>query len=111
MRHEINEEVVMETIRNILSEETKKVRREEYNKVQYKLEELENQLVETIRELRKVEDSVPEGLNMICGGRMKNMSQCLTDAHKNLKQLKEKVKEHKRVRYQTNQIEEKKDKK
>jgi hypothetical protein len=110
MGQKINEEVVMEAIRNILSEETKRVRREDYNKVQYKLEELENHLNETIKELRKVGDAMPDGLNTLCGGRMKNMSQCLTDAHKNLKQLKEKIKEHKRIRYQSNQIEEKKDK-
>jgi DNA-binding HxlR family transcriptional regulator len=110
MIKKINEEVVMEAIRNILSEETKRVRREDYNKVQYKLEELENQLIETVKELRKVEGSIPEGLNTLCGGRVKNISQSLSDAHKNVKQLKEKIKEHKRIRYQSNQIEEKKDK-
>jgi uncharacterized protein YicC (UPF0701 family) len=110
MIKKINEEVVMEAIRNILSEETKRVRREDYNKVQYKLEELENQLIETVKELRKVEGSIPEGLNTLCEGRVKNISQSLSDAHKNVKQLKEKIKEHKRIRYQSNQIEEKKDK-
>lgn len=110
MQHEIKEEIVMEAIRNVLSEETRKVRREDYNKVQFKLDELENQLSETVKELRKVQDSMPEGLNTLCGGRMRNMSQCLADAQKNLKQLKEKIKEHKKSRFQSTQIEEKKNK-
>lgn len=110
MQHKINEEVVMEAIRNILSEETKRVRREDYNKVQFKMDELENQLSETVRELRKVQDSMPEGLTTLCGGRMKNISQCLSDAQKNLKQLKDKIKEHKKSRFQSGQIEEKKNK-
>jgi hypothetical protein len=110
MRHKINEEVVMEAIRNVLSEETKKVRREDYNKVQFKLDELESQMNETVKELRKVQDTMPEGLNLLCGGRMRNMSQCLSDAQKNLKQLKEKIREHKKSKYQSTQVEEKKDK-
>lgn len=110
MQHEIKEEIVMEAIRNVLSEEARKVRREDYNKVQFKLDELENQLSETVKELRKVQDSMPEGLNTLCGGRMRNMSQCLVDAQKNLKQLKEKIKEHKKSRFQSTQIEEKKNK-
>jgi len=100
----------MEAIRNVLSEETKKVRREDYNKVQFKLDELESQMNETVKELRKVQDTMPEGLNLLCSGRMRNMSQCLSDAQKNLKQLKEKIREHKKSKYQSTQVEEKKDK-
>lgn len=110
MMNKINEEVVLETIRNILSEETRRVRREDYNKVQFKLDELETQMIETVKELRKVQDSVPEGLSTLCMGRMKNISQSLSDAQKNLKQLKEKIKEHKKSRFQSTQIEEKKNK-
>jgi uncharacterized protein YpuA (DUF1002 family) len=48
----INEEIVLNVIKNILEEETSKVNRNDYGKVQFKMEELENQLVETIKELR-----------------------------------------------------------
>jgi hypothetical protein len=109
MSEQFNEEFVMNTIREILSEETKKVRREDYNKVQYRLDELETQLFETIKEFRKVEDSVPEGLKTISNGRVKTISQCLLSAQKNLKQLKDKIREHKKIRYQSTQVEEKKD--
>jgi predicted neutral ceramidase superfamily lipid hydrolase len=104
MEHKINEEVVMSAIREILSEETKKVRREEYNKIQFKLDELENQLVETIKELRKVDDSLPEGLRTLSNGRLKNMSSCLIDAHNTLKQLKNKIRDHKKMRYDSSSV-------
>lgn len=98
-------------VRDILSEETKKVRREDYNKVQFKIEELENQLMETIKELRKLEDSIPEGLKTISNGRMKNLSVGLTNAHSTIKQLKHKIREHKKMAFQPTQVEEKTDKK
>ena len=62
----INEAIIRSKIKEILSEETKKIRREDYNKIQYKIEEFENQLIETVKELRKVNDSMPEGLKLIC---------------------------------------------
>ena len=103
----INEEIVLNVIKNILAEETSKVNRNDYGKVQFKMEELENQLVETIKELRKVEDSIPDGLKTISGNRLKSINSCLNDAHNTLKQLKNKVREHKKSTYQQ-QVDEKK---
>ena len=103
----INEEMVRNLIKNILEEETSKVNRNDYGKVQFKMEELENQLVETIKELRKVEDSIPDGLKTLSGNRLKSISSCLYDAHNTLKQLKNKVREHKKSTYQQ-QVDEKK---
>ena len=45
----LNEEMVIEVIKNILEEETSKVNRNDYGKVQFKMEELENQLIDTIK--------------------------------------------------------------
>ena len=103
----INEEMVRNVIKNILEEETSKVNRNDYGKVQFKMEELENQLVETIKELRKVEDSIPDGLKTLSGNRLKSISSSLYGAHNTLKQLKNKVKEHKKSTYQR-QVDEKK---
>ena len=61
----LNEEMVIGVIKNILEEETSKVNRNDYGKVQFKMEELENHLIDTIKELRKVEDSIPDGLKTI----------------------------------------------
>jgi len=104
----INEEKVRNVIKNILEEETSKVSRNDYGKVQFKMEELENQLVETIKELRKVEDSIPDGLKTLSSNRLKSISSGLYDAHNTLKQLKNKVKEHKKSTYQQQMGEKKK---
>jgi hypothetical protein len=65
----LNEEIVIGVIKNILEEETSKVNRNDYGKVQFKMEELENHLIDTIKELRKVEDSIPDGLKTISNNR------------------------------------------
>jgi hypothetical protein len=47
----ISETVVKEVITKILTEETNKVKREEFNRVQFKIEELQNSLIQKIRRL------------------------------------------------------------
>jgi len=103
----LNEEMVIGVIKNILEEETSKVNRNDYSKVQFKMEELENHLIETIKELRKVEDSIPDGLKTISNNRLKSINSYLSDAHNTLKYLKNKVREHKKSTYQR-QVDEKK---
>ena len=103
----ISENKVKEVILQILNEDTSKVRREEYAKVQFKIEELQNSLNETLKEFRKLEDSIPNGLKTISNGRITGISQNLTNAQKLIVQLKDKVKQHKKSTY-TQQVEEKK---
>ena len=103
----LNEEMVIGVIKNILEEETSKVNRNDYGKVQFKMEELENHLIDTIKELRKVEDSIPDGLKTISNNRLKTINSSLSDAHNTLKYLKNKVREHKKSTYQR-QVDEKK---
>lgn len=103
----ISENKVKEVILQILNEDTSKVRREEYAKVQFKMEELQNSLNETLKEFRKLEDSIPGGLKTISNGRITGISQNLTNAQKLIVQLKEKVKQHKKSTY-TQQVDEKK---
>ena len=105
----ILENSVKEVLLRILSEDTSKIKREEYNKVQFKMEELQNSLNETLKEFRKLDDSIPSGLKTVCNGRISSMSQNLSNAQKLLSQLKEKVKQHKKSTY-SQQMVEKKDK-
>ena len=58
-------------------------------------------------ELRKVEDSIPDGLKTISNNRLKTINSSLSDAHNTLKYLKNKVREHKKSTYQR-QVDEKK---
>jgi hypothetical protein len=62
---------------------------------------------ETIKELRKLEDSIPSGLKTVTNGRVSGISSSLSNAQKMLSQLKDKVRQHKRTIY-AQQIEEKK---
>jgi hypothetical protein len=103
----ISENMVKSVLDKILNEETSKVRREEFNRVQFKIEELQNSLNETIRELRKLEDSIPGGLKTISNGRITGISNNLVGAQKLITQLKEKIKLHKRSLF-SQSIEEKK---
>lgn len=108
MKNEIiSEDIVKELLNVVLSEEVSKVKRDEFNKVQFKIEELQNSLNETIKDLRKLEDCVPSGLKTICNGRVSSIFSNLSVAQKSLQQLKDKVKQHKKSLY-SQQVEEKK---
>lgn len=108
MKNEIiSENTIKSLLNDILSEETSKVRREEFNRVQFKIEELQNSLNETMREFRKLEDSVPNGLKTICNGRITGVSNNLSNAQKLISQLKDKIRQHKKSLY-SQQVEEKK---
>lgn len=108
MKNEIiSENIVKELLNVVLSEEVSKVKRDEFNKVQFKIEELQNSLNETIKDLRKLEDCVPGGLKTICNGRVSSIFSNLSVAQKSLQQLKDKVKQHKKSLY-SQQVEEKK---
>ena len=103
----ISEESVKKVLNNLLSEDTSKVNRQEYNRVQYKIEELENSLSETLKEFRKLEDSIPNGLKTISNGRINNISKNLIDTQKIIYQLKSKIREHKKNTF-SQQVDEKK---
>lgn len=103
----ISETKINEVLQQILSEETSKVKREDFTRVQFKIEELQNSLGETVKELRKLEDSIPNGLKTICGGRISGVSNNLSNAQKLIVQLKDKVKQHKKSTF-TQQVNEKK---
>lgn len=103
----ISELRVNEVLQQILSEETSKVKRDDFARVQFKIEELQNSLSETMKEFRKLEDSIPNGLKTISNGRVSSISSNLSNAQKLIVQLKDKVKQHKKSTY-SQQIEEKK---
>jgi hypothetical protein len=103
----ITENIVKNKIFEVLNEELSKVKRDDFTRVQFKIEELQNSLNETIKELRKLEDCIPNGLKTVCNGRMSGISSNLSITQKLLSQLKDKIRQHKRNIY-SQQIEEKK---
>ena len=103
----ISENNVKRILDEILNEEVSKVKREDYNRTQYKIEEFQNSLSETIKEFRKLQESIPEGLKSVANGRISSISSNLTTSQDLISQLKNKIKKHKKSIY-TQQVDEKK---
>jgi hypothetical protein len=106
-RNVITEENIKKTLFNILNEEVSKVKREDFNRVQFKLDELDGSLNDTIRELRKLEDSIPSGLKTVCNGRVSSIGSNLTNTQKLIHQLKDRIKKHKKSMNTQNMMEKK----
>ena len=102
-----NENDIKDVLKKVLNEEVSKVSRQEFSKVQFKMDELQNSLNETIKEMRKLEDSIPNGLKTVTNGRLNGIESNLSNTKKLLVQLKEKVRQYKKSLY-GQQIEEKK---
>jgi len=92
----LSEELIKNAFMKVISEETSKVKREEFSRVQYKIEELQNSLNETMKEMRKLEDCIPDGLKTVANGRVSKISNNLESAHLLINQLKNKIREHKK---------------
>jgi hypothetical protein len=105
----ISENLIKEALDKILIEQMSKVSRQDFSRVQFKIEELQNSLNETIKEMRKLEDSIPSGLKSTSNGRITGISSNLNNAQKLLIQLKDKVRQYKKSTY-SQSIDEKKDK-
>jgi predicted nucleic acid-binding Zn-ribbon protein len=103
----ISEEIVKNIVYGLINEETSKVKRDDFNRVQYKIEELQNSLSETMKEFRKLEDSIPGGLKTLSNGRISGIASNLSDAQKLITQLKDKIRQHKKSTY-SQQVDEKK---
>lgn len=95
----LNEETIKEVLNMIILEQVSKVSRQDFSKVQFKIEELQNSLNETVKELRKLEDSVPSGLKSVTNGRITGIQSGLLNSQKLLQQLKDKIRQYKKSLY------------
>ena len=95
----ITEEDVISVLNKVLLDESTKIKREEFSRVQYKLDELNNSLVDIIREIRKLEDSTPLGLRKVMNGGITSIYSGLYNAEKRLILLIESVRQYKRNLY------------
>ena len=103
----ITENQVKNILDKVLMEQTSKVSRNEFSKVQFKIEELQNSLNETVKELRKLEDSIPTGLENLTKSRILMISNNLVSSQKLIEIVKDKIRNYKRSLY-SQTIEEKK---
>jgi hypothetical protein len=105
----ISEDLVKNIFEKLITEDVSKVKREEFNRVQFKIEELQNSLSETVKELRKLQESIPSPLKTLTNGRISSISSSLVEAQKITSQLKDKIRQHKRNMF-SQQVDEKKKK-
>ena len=103
----ISENQIKDALNKVLVEQTSKVSRQDFHRVQFKIEELQNSLNETLKELRKLEESIPTELKTITNNRIFGISSGLQNSQKILFQLKEKVKRHKRLSFSQQVVEKK----
>jgi hypothetical protein len=95
----ITEEQVKNILDNVLAEEMNRVSRQDFSRTQFKIEELQNSLNETLKEFRKLQDTMPTGLQTITKKRMMVISQYLIGAQGNIVTLKDGVRKYKRKIY------------
>ena len=95
----LNEDTIKEVLDKVILEQVSKVSRQDFSRVQFKIEELQNSLNETVKELRKLEESVPSGLKNLTNGRVNGMRIGLLNSQKLLQQLKDKIRQYKKSLY------------
>ena len=103
----ITEEKVKDALEKILTEEASKVSRQDFSRVQFKIDELLNSLNETMKDFRKLQDTMPNGLKNVTNKKISLISSYLIGAQGNSIKLKDTVRSYKRKIY-NQQIEEKK---
>lgn len=100
MKYEIlNEQLILNIFNKVLLEDTSKVKREDYTRLLFKIEDFQNSLNETLKEYRQLQDSLPDGLKTLANGKMSKINECLSSANTLTTHLKSKIKEHKRSLY------------
>jgi DNA anti-recombination protein RmuC len=95
----ITEEQVKKVLDNILTEEAHKVTRQDFNRIQFKIEELENSLNETIKEFTKLNDSIPPAFKNATFKKMNSIRSYLNISRQTINGLKENVRIFKRKVY------------
>jgi paraquat-inducible protein B len=95
----ITEDQVKKVLDNLLAEEVNKVSRQDFNRVQFKIEELENSLNETMKEYRKLQESLPPAFRNATSKKMQSILSYLNITKQTIGGLKENVKMFKRKIY------------
>lgn len=112
-KKQISEEKILEVISQVLNEEVSKIKREDYTRLLYRIDDFERSLSELMKEFHKIDGSTPTGLKYLCKDKMSKINNNLLFSQRLLSQLKEKVWQKRRElsNHQTmSQIEEKKKK-
>jgi hypothetical protein len=103
----LTESQIKEVINSVINEANNKVSRHEFSKVQFKLDDLNGAIQDAQKELRKLEDSVPNGLKNVTNKKINEITTNLTDVKNLISSLKSKIHQIKKLNY-SQPLEEKK---
>ncbi len=95
----ITEEKVKEVLNKLLSEQMKKVSRQDFSRVQFKIEELQNSLNETIKDFSKLQSNIPDGLQTVSKSRLISIGTQLSMAQSEISKLKGGINNYKKKLY------------
>lgn len=95
----VTEEQVKDVLNNLLSEQMKRVSRQDFSRTQFKIEELQNSLNETLKDFSKLHSSVPPGLQTATKSRIMSIGMQLSLAQTEVNKLKEGVTNYKKKMY------------
>ncbi len=95
----ITEEQAKKVLDNLLAEEMKKISRQDFSRTQFKIEELQNSLNETLKDYRKLHASLPTGLQGVTKSKLISIGTHLSNAQSEINKLKEGVTNYKRKIY------------
>jgi predicted nucleic acid-binding Zn-ribbon protein len=103
----LTESQVKKVVENLLDESVNKISRHDYSKVQFKLDDLNGSILDAQKELRKLEDSVPNGLKNVTNKKINEITTNLTNVKNLISSLKSKIYQIKKLNY-SQPLEEKK---
>lgn len=112
-KKQISEEKILEVISQVLNEEVSKIKREDYTRLLYRIDDFEKSLSELMKEFHKIDGSTPTGLKYLCKDKMTKINNNLIFSQRLLSQLKDKIWQKRRQQssqQNISQIEEKKKK-
>jgi len=95
----VTEEQIKRILDRLLTEESKKVSRQDFGRTQFKIEELQNSLNETLKDYRKLHASLPTGLQGVTKSKLITIGNHLGSAQVEINKLKEGVTNYKRKMY------------
>ena len=95
----VTEEQVKKILDSLLSEQVKRISRQEFSRTQFKIEELQNSLNETLKDYRKLHASLPTGLQSITKSKLISIGNYLGQAQGEINKLKEGITNYKRKTY------------
>jgi hypothetical protein len=103
----LTESQIKKVISDVLNESNNKVSRHDFSKVQFKLDDLNGAIQDAQKELRKLEDSVPNGLKNITNKKINEITTNLSNVKTLITSLKSKIYQIKKQNY-SQPLEEKK---